>query len=149
MDAKILPFTSEYELHLMDESKKTGHAESIVFPKTAEEAAEILRYCNDLAMPVTVQGSRTGVGGGAVPLGGMIMNLEKMKGLKSGKDGETVIVGAAVPLEEISRFVRRQSGDSLFLPPDPTETTASAGGVVCCNSSGVTSNSYVNTGLCG
>ena len=39
MDAKILPFTSEYELHLMDESKKTGHAESIAFPKTAEEAA--------------------------------------------------------------------------------------------------------------
>ena len=35
MDAKILPFTSEYELHLMDESKKTGHAESIAFPKTA------------------------------------------------------------------------------------------------------------------
>ncbi|MBR2576055.1 MAG: FAD-binding oxidoreductase [Firmicutes bacterium] len=142
MDAKILPFTSEYELHLMDESKKTGHAESIAFPKTAEEAAEILRYCNDLAMPVTVQGSRTGVGGGAVPLGGMIMNLEKMKGLKSGKDGETVIAGAAVPLEEISRFVRRQSGDSLFLPPDPTETTASAGGVVCCNSSGARTFGY-------
>lgn len=138
----ILPFTSEYDLHLMDESKKSGEADYIVFPSSAEEIAEILKHCSDREIPVTVQGSRTGVGGGAVPFGGLVMSLEKIKGLRAGEGNRSVIAGAAVPLAEISRFVRRMSGDTLFLPPDPTETTASAGGVVCCNSSGARTFGY-------
>ena len=142
MRNNIIPFSCEYALHLMDESKKSGEADFIVFPRSAEEIAEILKECSDKEIPVTVQGSRTGVGGGAVPFGGLVMSLEKLKGLQAGKDDRSVIAGAAVPLSEISRYVRRMSGDRLFLPPDPTETTASAGGVVCCNSSGARTFGY-------
>ena len=142
MAIRILPFTNEYELHLMDESKKIGYADRIAFPRNAEEIAQILRICSLEESPVTVQGSRTGVGGGAVPFGGMVISLEKMKNLRAGSSGDSVIAGAAVPLEEINRFVRKMSKGTLFLPPDPTETTASAGGVVCCNSSGARTYGY-------
>ena len=105
MRNNIIPFSCEYALHLMDESKKSGEADYIVFPRSSEEIAEILKYCSEKEIPVTVQGSRTGVGGGAVPFGGLVMSLEKLKGLQAGKDDRSVIAGAAVPLSEVPLFI--------------------------------------------
>lgn len=138
----IKAFTTEYDLYLQDESKKRGYADTISFPKTVEEISEILSSCSAKSIPVTVQGSRTGVGSGAVPFGGHVMSMEKLRTLKMGSDGNTVIASAGRTLNEINEFVRKSTGNKLFLPPDPTEGTASAGGIVSCNSSGARTYRY-------
>ncbi len=155
----IRPLTEDYEEYLRDESRKTGFGESISFPASQEEISQIMKYCFAHDITVTVQGSRTGVGGGAVPLGGHVMSLERMKGIKMAEGGEetregrryhegpyeeerSVVVQSGVTLKEIEAFVRAKTGDRFFFPPDPTETTASAGGMIACNSSGARTYCY-------
>lgn len=144
----IRPMTDTYEDYLRDESRKVGYGESISFPKSAEEISEIMRYCSEKGISVTVQGSRTGVGAAAVPFGGHILNLERMKAIQllapdEKKPGERAVrVEPGITLKEINDFVRAQTGDTYFFPPDPTESTASAGGMIACNSSGARTYLY-------
>lgn len=147
-EAYIKPLTEEYVDYLRDESRKVGFGASISFPKSLEEISEIMKYCNEKEIPVTVQGSRTGVGAAAVPFGGHILNLERMKEIRLLEPDEknpherAVLVGPGVTLKEINEYVRIQTKDEYFLPPDPTETTASAGGMIACNSSGARTYLY-------
>ncbi len=62
---------------LSDESSSTGCAEGIFFPQNEAEIREALRFCRQTGAPVTIQGARTGITGGAVPSGGQIINLSR------------------------------------------------------------------------
>ncbi len=93
---------------------------------------------------MTVQGARTGIVGGAVPEGGHILNLSRMKNIgevrrdeASGEYRLTVQPGAL--LSEVRDAI---DPHGVFLPPDPTETSASIGGMVACNASGALSFHY-------
>lgn len=138
----IRKLTAEHDLHLQDESRKRGYADTISFPSGNKEISHIVRVCSEKDIPITIQGSRTGVGSGAAPFGGHVMSLERIRGLKMGENGDSVIAGAACTLKEICDFVKRETSDGYFLPPDPTERTASAGGMVSCNSSGARTYRY-------
>lgn len=161
MKTKIIEVTNEYELYLMDESKRKGFAEKISFPESTEAVAELVRFADKEGLNVTVQGSRTGVGGGAVPEGGLVMSLERLRGCERlnrkpvGKDNlngpcDNVTderdalfrFGAGMRLDEIADVLKKAEGGPFFLPPDPTETTASIGGAVSCNSSGARTYGY-------
>ena len=78
----IHPMDETFQDYLIDESKMTGSAESISFPQSEAEIAQILRVMRENGTPVTIQGGKTGVVGSAVPLGGHIMNLSRMKKVK-------------------------------------------------------------------
>ena len=117
---------------------------------------------------ITIQGSRTGITGGAVPLDGHIINLSKMNKITTVKQtdrGTYVVLQPGVLLSELRNFITCRdkdkissvegaeilyNGTQLFFPPDPTETSASIGGMVSCNASGAISffygatRSYVN-----
>ena len=74
-----LPFTAPVPPDfLRDESRKTGTADAIAFPDGTTELAATLRAAAALNAPVTVQGARTGISAGAVPDGGVIVNLSRM-----------------------------------------------------------------------
>ena len=64
--------------YLRDESRLIGRAESISFPASEAEVREVLRATAEAGIPVTVQGGRTGITGGAVPHGGHVLNLGRM-----------------------------------------------------------------------
>jgi D-lactate dehydrogenase (cytochrome) len=129
--------------YLQDESRYTGWAESISFPHSEEEIAEQLAEARALNRPVTVQGARTGITGGAVPEGGHVLNLSRMKGLGDLRRDRTLVsVEPGVPLSDLRRFVHEGTSGALFFPPDPTETSASIGGMIACNASGACSFAY-------
>ncbi|KAF0196280.1 MAG: D-lactate dehydrogenase (cytochrome) [Bacillota bacterium] len=154
----------EYQDYLRDESRSTGQAESIFFPVTAEEVRTVLLRAGKTS--VTIQGARTGLSAGAVPQGGHILNLSKMNkitGLRYDQEqGRFVLtVQAGVLLSQIKRVLQERSFDTenwsgsshqaldllrqsgqWFFPPDPTETSASIGGMVACNASGARSYYY-------
>ena len=157
---------ADYPDCLRDESRRVGQAASISFPETEDEIRETLARMRAAGTPVTVQGARTGITAGAVPEGGHVLNLSRMSRVAAlGRDPQSgafrVTVEPGLLLTNLREALARKdfaaagwSEDSLralrefkaaaafFLPPDPTETTASLGGMAACNASGACSFGY-------
>ncbi|MCD7838934.1 MAG: FAD-binding protein, partial [Clostridiales bacterium] len=123
--ALLQPFDNSMEDYLSDESRLTGFAQWIAFPQNRAEVEAALEEATRMNLPYTVQGSRTGLVGGAVPQGGLILNLSRLRGIgpvRHQPDGSAAVeVCAGVTLEELRAAQRRQA---LFWPPPPTEPSA-------------------------
>ncbi|MBQ6370356.1 MAG: FAD-binding oxidoreductase, partial [Firmicutes bacterium] len=141
----------QMNLYLSDESRRVGTAQEIFFPETEEDICRLLQA--DKTSAVTTQGGRTGVTAGAVPNGGLVLNLSAMDRvlrLPQAADGpvssvpspKSVLVQPGVLLCHLQELLGRQH---LFFPPDPTETTATVSGMVSCNSSGARTFKYGTT----
>ncbi|NHJ12382.1 MAG: FAD-binding oxidoreductase [Candidatus Thorarchaeota archaeon] len=159
-----------YALYLDDESHSfDGAAERLVFPESTEQVAATLRDAFGVGMPVTIQGGRTGLTGGSVPLGGIALNLEKMTDflymdLHEEGGHYSIAAEAGVLLEDLVKAVMtkdlnqlqgkgtpeqqkilekfRAEADDYSFPIDPTETSAWLGGIVACNASGAKTFKY-------
>nr|MDQ3804119.1 FAD-binding protein [Acidobacteriota bacterium] len=59
-----------------------GHAARVLLPETAEEVAEVLALCSRERTPVTVSGAGTGVVGGRVPFGGVVLSTDRLNRIK-------------------------------------------------------------------
>lgn len=160
----ILPLGEEYIDYLRDESRRSGQAESISFPRSEEELRQILALMNERNTPVTVQGGRTGLAAGAVPLGGHIVNLSRMDRVLALREADgrfCITVQPGLALCELTRqlalgrpeierpdaesraaLAALAQGPEQFFSPDPTETTAALGGMAACNSSGARTYLY-------
>jgi D-lactate dehydrogenase (cytochrome) len=139
-----------------DESRLEGRADYIVFPEDAAQAASAVRRAAEQGLSLTIQGARTGISGGAVPAGGLILSTEKMTrplGFVLGEDGVPVLrVQGGMNFADLENFLRRPlppedweaeegsllraRGQNLRFPPNPTETTATLGGAFACNARG-------------
>jgi D-lactate dehydrogenase (cytochrome) len=156
--------TIDYYEYLKDESRKEGKADSISFPCSEKEIIDIILFLNKDKTKVTIQGARTGITAGAVPEEGHILNLKKMNritGLRYEKGHFFLSVQPGVLLTDVRKAIAKKDFDTsgwsqesietlrkmktagdFFFPPDPTETTASIGGMVACNASGARSFYY-------
>ncbi len=130
MSESFQPAHADY---LRDESRRVGRADRIAFPRTEADVRAALAEARAAHGPVTTQGARTGVTGGAVPEGGLVLNLSHMDRIQVA--GETLVVQPGATLAAIRAAVPPH----LYFAPDPTETSASIGGMISCNSSGALS----------
>jgi D-lactate dehydrogenase (cytochrome) len=128
------PVLPDYQEYLHDESRRTGFADRIVFPKSEDDIHAALQSGQN----ITIQGARTGVTAGAVPEGGLILNLSRMNRIGD-VEGDRITVQPGALLSEVRKTVEAAG---LFFPPDPTETSASLGGMISCNASGALSFHY-------
>ncbi len=165
MSATIKPFTDEFEEYGRDESRASGEASSISFPTTEDEVRAILEKLHAERVPVTVQGTRTGLAAGAVPHGGHILNTSRMNrylGLRRDEQGQFLLrVEPGVVLSELRKQLSKkvlptagwdqasleayeefQEAPEQFFPTDPTEASACLGGMAACNASGARSYAY-------
>ncbi len=56
----------------------------VVFPRSTDDVAAVLRICTDHGLPVTPSGGRSGVCGAAVPaFGGVVLDLTALAGIES------------------------------------------------------------------
>ena len=161
----IREFSDEYTDYLRDESRIIGHAKSISFPKSEEEMIDVIKYCYENDILINIQGARTGLAGGASPLGGNVLNLGRMSkilGLRYDEEQDkyymriqpgVLLLQVRKALENKSFNIQGWSEESiavlnrikpgeLFFSPDPTEPTASIGGMAACNASGSRSLLY-------
>lgn len=131
--------------YLTDESRMSGGtASKVFFPKNALEISEILKYCTENRIAVTVYARGTGITGASVPNGGVVLSLEKLSWIgdlseKEGVNGSTLVAGSYATLDDILEKLR---GTKWFYPVDPTEMSASIGGTVATNASGALSFKY-------
>lgn len=143
MEPLVFPMSEKYEEFLVDESKYSGHAQSISFPENAEEICAIIKVMKEKETPITIQGGKTGITGGAVADQGHIMNLSKMNKVKDSTmlpDGTgRIVVEPGINLIDLRKEIAsRFRKEKLFWPPDPTETSATVGGIAATNAQGVT-----------
>jgi len=79
--------------YLMDESRLVvGEAYKVVYPVDEEHISMILRKAGERGERVTVSGAGTGLTGGRVPLGGIVLSTEYMRGVSRESRGEEIRV---------------------------------------------------------
>jgi D-lactate dehydrogenase (cytochrome) len=168
MSRLIQPFDPARHMEFIrDESMRSGNADTISFPCRQSQVRQVLATLFDRQVPVTVQGSRTGITGQALPGGGHILNLSAMNqitGMTLDPAGHYCLkVQPGVILADLNcqtasrRFEHAGQWDrsSLavldrfqnepfpwFWPPDPTEDTASIGGMSATNARGICVHAY-------
>jgi D-lactate dehydrogenase (cytochrome) len=120
---------------LKDESRLSGKASHIAYPTSTKDVSDIVK---DYSSNITIQGNLTGLAGGGVPDGGLILSTKKMDNIISLNEKE-VHLQSGILLTELNKFLDPKD---LFLPPDPTEKTACIGGMVACNASGARTLKY-------
>jgi glycolate oxidase subunit GlcD len=122
-----------------------GEAEALVLPKSAPEVVRVVERCYRLGVAITPRGGGTGYAGGAVPQGGVVLALERLRRVRS---LEPLLwraeVEAGLATADVQR-VARENG--LYFPPDPGAAEQSQiGGNAATNAGGPHAFKYGVTG---
>lgn len=158
-----------YGDYLSDESRfGPASADRLVVARDESQVSEALVEASRSGTGITVSAGRTGIVGGAVPAGGVLLSLAEMKrilGIRRLPDGRFAVrVEPGLSVAELrDALVSRNLGidpdgldsqgrsdleaflgdeRSWFYPPDPTEDTAHVGATVAVNASGSRSFRY-------
>ena len=120
-----------------------GHTKEVILPQTIEELSLTLKQAHKTHTPITLAGNGTGVTGGRIPFGGIVIGTERLNNImdikKNNDFNGSMRVQAGVMLKDIKEAANKIN---LLYPPDPTEDTAYIGGNIATNASGARGYKY-------
>jgi FAD/FMN-containing dehydrogenase len=119
---------------LEDCSGYRGSAERVFVPGDVEELREIVVEASTGSVPLTIAGAGTGLAGARVPKSGWVVSLERFRKLELLPG--MARCGVGVSLADLHREAGRTR---QFFGPNPTETSASVGGIIATNAGGARS----------
>ena len=134
---------SEIQNYLKDASNTEGYCDAVVFPESALEIISVFKEANDDKTKVTICGNKTGLAGGSVPNGGIVLSTEKLN--KILEINEVEKYAFVEPGVFLSDFLAELKTRKLYYPPDPTELNCFLGGTVATNASGSKTFKYGST----
>jgi glycolate dehydrogenase FAD-linked subunit len=122
-----------------------GEAAALALPASPEEVAAIVRWCYAHDVPIVPRGGGTGLAGGAVPNGGLVLSLDGLASIRSIEpELWRMEAEAGVRTADVHR-VARENG--LLFPPDPGASEQSTlGGNIATNAGGPHAFKYGVTG---
>jgi glycolate oxidase subunit GlcD len=123
-----------------------GRAEAVVLPGSAEEVAEVVRWCYSHDVAIVPRGGGTGLTGGAVAVnGGVVLSLERLRRVRELEPALWRIhPEAGVSTRHVQRLARE---NGLMFAPDPGASEQSQiGGNVATNAGGPHALKYGVTG---
>jgi FAD/FMN-containing dehydrogenase len=131
-------------LYAVDASIYRVEPAAVAFPKSALEAARLLRAAADNGVEVTPRGAGTGLAGGALG-SGLVVDFARHNRRISDFDPERrlVRVGAGVVLDQLNDELARHG--MWFGPDVATSSRATLGGMIANNSSGAHAPVYGTT----
>jgi glycolate dehydrogenase FAD-linked subunit len=137
--------TREYLRDATESRGVSGRADAVALPADAAQVTEIVAWCYDHDVPVVPRGGGTGFTGGAVPDGGVVLSLERLRGPVA---LEAELWRARVPAGvTTAELARRARETGLFYPPDPGAAEQSQlGGNIATNAGGPHTFKYGVTG---
>lgn len=113
----------------------TGTTPFLALPKTTEEVAAVVGVCFEAGVPITPQGGNTGLVGGQIPQGEVLLSTERLKRIRDLDAFDDVVVAeAGVTLAEVHAAAgeaRRRFPVGLA-----SEGSATVGGIVSTNAGG-------------
>ena len=140
---RLAPNAADIADYLHDESKlASAGVSSLAVPHSLAELREVMCWHAAGHHLVSLSGTRTGVTGGAVPeTGAHLVSLSDLRGvlrIDDGTDVPTATVLGGTWLSELTAYLATHHAGLVF-PVDPTETSASLGGMVSTNAGGARS----------
>jgi glycolate oxidase len=132
---RVLDDPLERHIFSKDASLLRGNPDCIVFPRTAEEVALIVRIAAAHSLPVIPRGAGTGLTAGASPAqGGIVVVMTGMNEIEIDVPNQAAWVGPGVINLDLSRAAKPHG---LHFAPDPSSQSAcTIGGNVANNSGG-------------
>lgn len=131
---------SEIENYLSDAANYSGYCDAVYFPENESDIVDILKNANSKKISVTISGNGTGLAGGRVPEGGLVISTEKLNSIiELNAENKFAVVEPGVLLSE---FQEECNSKGLLYPPDPTEQNCFIGGTIATNSSGAKTFKY-------
>ena len=125
---------------LTDASNFQGDCSTVCFPESVQELRDIISEANKTKTPVTIAGNGTGLTGGRVPMGGVVISLQQMNKITEiNTESEYAIVEPGVLLSEFNKVIAPMG---FFYPPDPTEQNSFICANIATNASGAKSFGY-------
>jgi glycolate oxidase subunit GlcD len=140
------PAGSPYNSDASRRSGLEGRADAVALPGTAEQVADVVRWCYEHDVPIVPRGGGTGLVGGAVPTsGGVVVSAERLTRVRELEPGLwRMCVEAGVHTRDVQRLARE---NGLFFAPDPGASEQSQiGGNVATNAGGPHALKYGVTG---
>jgi glycolate oxidase len=134
--------SEDLEKHAIDESLEPPHPPEVVLrPRSTEEVSAVMELAFEERIPVTPQGSRTGLSGGSHPVfGGIALSLEWMNRiLEIDKENLMAVVEPGVLISDLHAETEKLG---LLYPPDPGQESGSLGGNISTNAGGVRGLKY-------
>jgi FAD/FMN-containing dehydrogenase len=114
----------------------TGRTPFLALPATTEETVDVVRLCAAAGAAITPQGGNTGLVGGQIPDGEVLLSTKRMnrvRGIDAAND--SLVVEAGVILQTAQESARES--DRLFPLSLASEGSATIGGLISTNAGGV------------
>lgn len=112
-----------------------GTTPFLALPRTTEQVAAMVGICAEASQSITIQGGNTGLVGGQIPQGEILLSTERMQAIRAvDADDEVLVADAGVTLAQVhaaAAAVRRRFPIGLA-----SEGSATVGGVVSTNAGG-------------
>jgi len=133
------------QLYATDASPYRIEPQAVAFPKSATQAAAVIKAAAQGGLPVTPRGAGTGLSGGAIG-DGLVIDFAKhnRRITKLDLEKQTVHVGPGVVLDQLNNVLRPQG--YCFGPDVATSSRATLGGMLANDSSGSHTPVYGTTG---
>jgi FAD/FMN-containing dehydrogenase len=113
----------------------TGTTPFLALPKTTDQVAAVVGVCFEAGVPITTQGGNTGLVGGQIPQGEILLSTERLKRIRDLDAFDDVLVAeAGVTLAEVHAAAAEQR--RRFPLGLASEGSATIGGVVSTNAGG-------------
>ncbi len=120
-----------------------GVADLILAPKTVDSLSAVMRLCYENNVPMTPQGGNTGLVGGQIPAGGVLISTRRMRAVREiSAFNNTITVEAGMTLQEVQNLAHEE--DRLFPLSIGAEGTCQIGGTISSNAGGVNVLRYGN-----
>ncbi len=128
--------TSPDPVYRSDKWFTCADPDAVVFPKTTEETAFVLREAYRAGVPITPRGAGYGYVGGCTPvLGGIVLCLDRMNRILEINPRDFVAV--VQPGVTTGKLQEKALSKGLFYPPDPASLkNCSIGGNIATNAGG-------------
>lgn len=123
--------------HLQDwRGRPPGATPFLAAPASTEEVAAVVRLCAEAGAAITPQGGNTGLVGGQIPQGEVLLSLKRMNAIRSVDPVDDALVAeAGVVLARVQEAAAE--ADRLFPLSLASEGSATIGGLLSTNAGGV------------
>ena len=113
-----------------------GSCDLIVRPNSVHDVSSIVKICNNQSIPITPQAGNTGLVGGGVPSGGIVLSLDRMdKILNVNASNSTLTCESGTILKNVQAAA--DSADRIFPLSLASEESCLIGGNLATNAGGV------------